>query len=336
MPLFLPSSFSRLLVLILAVLFSSCILWADEEEEDTLEETEEEASGSLKIKSQTKLCSADYYIKGGNGDKNEDKKRINIGIGEEITFLLVGKQKGSIKELKWNIEGDGFKKTNLDQFTGNLKISLIAKNDLKKDTTAKIKAETSEGFQTAITINIKVPNKIEGKKYTGTFEGSDGQSINVSDYKIPAGRHGVIGFIEVTLSPTDVSFKNINVIEKDGGLQWKGKDNGKPKPALASNHTGNGAGKIARIQDKNTFYDCVSELEDTIVVLDTIRKTNENPQEFWWVCNAHVYLKDQKKDLFQLGTTNQEFYIEAFLKEIATKTIIKKFNVTFERNSNDG
>ncbi|WP_290505332.1 hypothetical protein, partial [Akkermansia sp.] len=165
---------------------------------------------------------------------------------------------------------------------------------------------------------------------------SDGQSINVSDYKIPAGRHGVIGFIEVTLSPTDVSFKNINVIDKDGGLQWKGKDNGKPKPALASNHTGNGAGKIARIQDKNTFYDCVSELEDTIVVLDTIRKTNENPQEFWWVCNAHVYLKDQKKDLFQLGTTNQEFYIEAFLKEIATKTIIKKFNVTFERNSNDG
>lgn len=163
MPLFLPSSLSRLLVLILAVLFSSCILWADEEEEDTLEETEEEASGSLKIKSQTKLCSADYYIKGGNGDKNEDKKRINIGIGEEITFLLVGKQKGSIKELKWNIEGDGFKKTNLDQFTGNLKISLIAKNDLKKDTTAKIKAETSEGLQTAITINIKVPNKIEGK-----------------------------------------------------------------------------------------------------------------------------------------------------------------------------
>ena len=80
MPLFLPSSLSRLLVLILAVLFSSCILWADEEEEDTLEETEEEASGSLKIKSQTKLCSADYYIKGGNGDKNEDKKLSLIHI----------------------------------------------------------------------------------------------------------------------------------------------------------------------------------------------------------------------------------------------------------------
>ena len=32
------------------ILFSSVFLWADEEEEDTLEETEEEATGPLQIK----------------------------------------------------------------------------------------------------------------------------------------------------------------------------------------------------------------------------------------------------------------------------------------------
>ena len=95
-----PLSFiSRLSSLILMVLFSSVVLWADEEEEDTLEETEEEATGPLQIKQQTALCSADYYIKGGTGDKEEDRKRKNIGIGEKITFLLVGKPKGAIKEI---------------------------------------------------------------------------------------------------------------------------------------------------------------------------------------------------------------------------------------------
>ena len=39
MPLTPPSFLSRLSILILMILFSSVFLWADEEEEDTLEET---------------------------------------------------------------------------------------------------------------------------------------------------------------------------------------------------------------------------------------------------------------------------------------------------------
>ena len=47
MPLTPPSFLSRLSILILMILFSSVFLWADEEEEDTLEETEEEAKEAL-------------------------------------------------------------------------------------------------------------------------------------------------------------------------------------------------------------------------------------------------------------------------------------------------
>ena len=59
-----------------------------------MKETEEESYGPLRIKSQTRLCSADYYIKGGKEEsREEDRKRKNIGIGENISFLLIGKPK---------------------------------------------------------------------------------------------------------------------------------------------------------------------------------------------------------------------------------------------------
>lgn len=87
-------SFLRLLSFFLAVSFSCSLLWAANEPDDDLEETEEESYGPLQIKSQTRLCSADYYIKGGiEKDREEDRKRKNIGIGENISFLLIGKPK---------------------------------------------------------------------------------------------------------------------------------------------------------------------------------------------------------------------------------------------------
>lgn len=329
-------SFFRLLFCFLVVSFSCSLLWAENEPDDDIEETEEESYGPLQIKSRTELCSADYYIKeGGEKDREEDRKRKNIGVGEKITLLLIGKPKGNIEELVWSIKGDGFQQTDTNPFKGSQKITLTAKSDLTEDTSATITAETSEGIQATIIIHIKVPSKIEGKKYTGTFEGSDGKPIDASKYKLPKGRHGLIGFIEITLSPTNVSFKNIYVIERDKGLEWSGKEMGTRAPALASGHTGHGVDKAMKIKDKNTFYDCVSEINDLIFVLNAIRESQQNPQEFWWVCKSHMYLKDTGKDHLLLGTTNQEFSIEALFNQGATKTTIKKFNVTFERNSND-
>lgn len=93
-------SFFRLLFCFLVVSFSCSLLWAENEPDDDMEETEEEAYGPLQIKSQTRFCSADYYIKGGSEqDKEDDRKRKNIGVGENISFLLIGKPKGNIKEL---------------------------------------------------------------------------------------------------------------------------------------------------------------------------------------------------------------------------------------------
>ena len=321
------------LVSFLGILYSCNNLLANDNNDD-LEETEQEASASLKIKSQTQLCSADYYIKKGL-DKEEDRKRTDIGIGEKITFLLVGKPKGDIKELTWNIKGNGFEETKADLLKGSQKISLIAKKSLTKDTNVQIVAQTSEGKEAKISINIKVPTKIEAKKFSGEIETEDGNDkVDTKKIKFPKGKYGLIGFIELTLLPTNVSFKKINAVERDGGLEWPERDNNSKKPVLASAHTGHGVNKIVRIRDKNNLYDMVAETGDTVVNLNAIRKSGVNPQNFWWICKKYINLKEENKDTISLGKTNQIFNIEA-IKMSITITIVK-FGLEFKRNSDEG
>ncbi len=325
MLLTLLSFLSRLSILVLMTLFSSVFLWA---EEDTLEETEE-ATGPLQIKQQTALCSADYYIRGGTGDKEEDRKRKNIGIGEKITFLLVGKPKGTIKELKWDIEGDGFKQVNNEQLQGELKIALTAKEDLEKDATAKIKAETSEGQKAEITINIRIPKKLKKEKFEGIIDMGDGNPISTDMFQFSKGEHGLLGFIQLTLSPTNVSFKKIKIIERDGGLMWEGKNSKPPKtkPELANEHkTCNLAGSVG---NKNHFYDMVGDNRLIEEIIETIKNSKYNPQKFWFVCKLYVHKgqggegsrkrsEEQVKKLKQLSMrelkiliNNGESFIEA-------------------------
>ena len=224
------SSF-RFLFCCLAVFSGVVPLWASDGPDDDMKETEEEACGPLQIKSQTELCSADYYIKGGSEqDKEDDRKRKNIGIGENISFLLIGKPKGNIEEITWNIKGEGFQQTDTNPFKGSQQITLTAKKDLTKDARVTITAKTGEDKEAKITVNIRIPKKITEEKYEGHMDLGDGFSANTADFKIPKGEHGVWGFVKVTLFPTDVSFKGVKVIERDGGLMWEGKNGTPPRP----------------------------------------------------------------------------------------------------------
>lgn len=310
---------------------------ADDPDNDDLEETEEEAFGPLQLKTQTELCSADYYIKEkGEKDKKEDRERKNIGIGEQISFLLIGKPKGNIKELEWNIKGDGFDQESTDSFKGSQKITLTARKNLTENTNATITVKTSEGQQASVTINIKIPKKITGKKFEGIIDLGNGNSIHTDLFKPKKGEHGFLKFIQVTISPTDVSFKKLKVIERDGDLMWPGKPQ-KKQPPLAEKHmTCNVAGPI---EDKNNFYDMVGDNREIGFILDTIQQSKQNPQKFWFVCNFHIHLGEggpgsEKEDSLFIGQEEQTYHIEA-LDSSTTKTIVKKFNLTFQRNSNE-
>lgn len=333
-------SFFWLLCCFLAASFSFSFLGAADEKDDDIEETEEESYEPLRIKSRTELCSADYYIKGGGEeDKEEDRKRKNIGVGENITLLLIGKPKGNIEELTWNIKGDGFLQTDTNPFKGSQKITLTARKDLTKDARVTVTAKTSGGKQAKITVNIRVPKKTAKVKHEGQMDLGHGFSANTADFKIPKGEHGVLGFIKVTLFPTNVSFKEIRIIERDGGLMWDGK-NGKPpqpKPELAMEHAT--CNIAAPIQDKNNFYDMMGDTREKQEVLQTIRDSGHNPQIFWFVCNFHIHCGEggkgsEQEDSIFLGRTNQKYHIEA-VDQNTTKTVVEKFGITFKRTSDE-
>ena len=164
-------SFFRFLLCCLAIFSGVAPLLASNGQNDDMKETEEESYGPLRIKSQTRLCSADYYIKGGKEEsREEDRKRKNIGIGENISFLLIGKPKGNIKELTWSIKGDGFQQTDTESFKGSQQITLTAKEDLTKDARVTITARTSEDKEAKITVNIRIPKKITKEKYEGQMD----------------------------------------------------------------------------------------------------------------------------------------------------------------------
>ena len=216
---------------------------------------------------------------------------------------------------------------------------MTAKEDLTKDARVTITARTSEDKEAKITVNIRIPKKITKEKYEGQMDLGDGFSANTADFKIPKGEHGVWGFIKVTLFPTDVSFKGVKVIERDGGLMWEGKNGTppRPQPELAAEHVT--CNMAAPIQDKNNFYDMVGDNRNIEEVLETIRRSKHNPQQFWFVCNFHIHWGkggkgSEQQDSIFLGTTNQKYRIEA-IDQNTTKTVVEKFGITFTRTSNE-
>ena len=82
-------------------------------------------------------------------------------------MLLIGKSKGNIEEITWDIKGEGFQQTDTNTFKGSQQITLTAKKDLTKDTRVTITAKTDEGKEAKITVNIRIPKKITKEKYEG-------------------------------------------------------------------------------------------------------------------------------------------------------------------------
>ena len=61
---------------------------------------------ALEIKSETTLCSADFYIakeQGKDVDEKTDKERKKLGMGEDVLLTLTGKPKGDVSQLQWKI-----------------------------------------------------------------------------------------------------------------------------------------------------------------------------------------------------------------------------------------
>ena len=61
----------------------------------------------------------------------------------------------------------------------------------------------------------KFLQRIEAKKFSGEIETEDGNDkVDTKKIKFPKGKYGLIGFIELTLLPTNVSFKKLTLLSE--------------------------------------------------------------------------------------------------------------------------
>lgn len=235
-------------------------------------------TGALSIESETTLYSADYYIK---GEENEDdKKRSSIGIGESFTLTLTGKPMGDIEKLTWEfVSGKELvEESEEDKHKGKTKITLTARKDLKPDqlknqSSIELKVITSEGRTVTMQNPITVFSPT-GMTATHRGAGTPEAGCNNRGATQPSAQ------LVVTLQPTNVSFKNIKIIERD-----LGSDPDNPRKTLDTGHIGHGVDDVIEIDKANRFED---HLRGTVAHQD-IQRIHILPQDWKWKCSWRVH-----------------------------------------------
>lgn len=191
----------RTFMMIVSICMNINIIHADEIEPDT---------GELEITSKTVLNSVICLVK--KRDKEEDKKRTDVGIGEEVKLSLGGKRLGDIdkESIKWFLDDKCKDMAVLDMNNENpLKANLKVSNKIKNncDLTVKVKTNINEK-PVEKKFKILVPNDIKG--FSSGFR--------VPGYPVDGARDknlvGASSEIVIVVHPLTVSFQELGLIEK--------------------------------------------------------------------------------------------------------------------------
>ena len=260
---------------------------------------------ALEIKSETTLCSADFYIakeQGKDVDEKTDKERKKLGMGEDVLLTLTGKPKGAVSQLQWKItKGEALaslpKKTE-----GKAKVVLTVNKRIQKKGEVEVTVTTSEGLEKTIAFEILVPTKLTAAVPVKSSLPSDPNIVVVA------------ADVKLTVEPTEVSFKNIKLIERDEGLTYVMPD---PPPdpqkgeiKLGVPHTGHGCNDARIIVLNNSFIDQVIYAAYYNAVWGA-----RLPQEWLWTCGWKVHdgnggEKSTGDDILQVETVEQRFKAE--------------------------
>lgn len=164
---------------------------------------------SLYIESKTGVASAQCIIDGENED--DDKKRTDVGIGEEVELTLTGKRFKEVDpaSIEWILEPDNLadiKKSDKEENQATLKIH----KDITQDTTLNVRVKTSLDEELPerepSVFHILVPSEIKAEHTGERIEScaQDGEKDNP----------GASSILDLTLHPLSVSFSNIAFIER--------------------------------------------------------------------------------------------------------------------------
>ncbi len=204
-----------------------------------------------------------------------DRIRTRFAPGESVILTLKGKDviMGNPNLIKWEI------------LSGSDNITIISPRPIGKSITAKIntfiqnpnntiiiKVTTEYEFSTSITLTPVLPDK----NLKGIIKSSyhSNNETNTSNIEISHPTSVWIDKTEllVTITPTDVNFSKLYVIEKDAGII------GNPPSEYATPHTPNTT--PIRITDRNLFGDVLSAQPRSI---ELFNRTGL-PQTWAWDC----------------------------------------------------
>lgn len=280
---------------------------------------------ALEIKSETTLCSADFYIareQGKDVDEKTDKERKKLGMGEDVVLTLAGKPKGDISQLRWKVTKGESLATLPQKTEGHEEVTLTVSKRVEKKGEVEVTVTTSEGLEKTITFEILVPTKLTAAIPVKSSLPSDPNIVVVA------------ADVKLTVEPTEVSFKNIKLIERDGGLTYVMPD---PPPdpqkgeiKLGVPHTGHGCNDARIIELNNSFIDQVAYA----AYYNTIWGA-KLPQEWFWTCDWKVHDGDGGKesandDIFQVGTVEQRFKVE-YRKFEAMDGVIQEVQIAIRK-----
>ena len=306
-------------------------------------------SGALRIETQADALSAEYGLKvirrEDPGKPEDDKKRKALGIGEIVTLTLTGKPMGKIDELTWSfLKGKSLVRAmEANELKGETEISITVKPDLtprqlKANSFIQLKVTTSEGR----TVNMDAPFQVFFPKgITGMHEGNGTSIGNPNNNSATSASMKLI----LQLSPDNVNFSNIKIIERDDGSVPE------PKVSLDPGHEGAGCDVVIETDNVNRVIgtDHISggfhhhTIHDDRTNPDGIHKL---PQTCYWKCSFQVHNGEggpdsKSEDRGQIGNIiKQKFDYSRTIQSTPTRLIVysakvSKFSCSVERTSTD-
>ncbi len=294
------------------------------------------ANEVLRIESQAAEYSAQIYIqeeeKGSvpEKEKENDQKRKKLGIGETVILTLVSDKPqliGDPSQIEWTIE-EGENLAFFEDRDKSETTTLIIRKDISAGGPITIKATTEEGREAKIELSAVIPERISAKHRRKSDDRNNpdfnkrGMIIEGMPEDGEQNMAGASAYLELTFLPTDVSFQNIQIIERDGGcLPAPAEDN------LVTVHTPNP--EPAELDRKNRMFDRIGTQRSVAV----LKRYVKWPQKWSWKCNWNMFVEG--KDVATIQTENQFFSYDwvLFLEEAITT--ISKFGCSVSRSTEE-
>lgn len=293
----------------------------------------DEESSSLKITSYTENNSADINIQEEkdkeNGTntvtdemKNKDYERSTVGTGEVILLTLEGKNIGNPQKVTWTItegkEYASFLSTRArSSNSGSATTTLVIGPTATSNCSVIVEAKNEFEEKATKSFSICVPSRIVGQHILNPQTKKRG--VPMPNYPQDGNTQvaGASAILDITVQPTNVSFKGIGIKESDLGT------------SDGSSHTPNpnsvSLDKLNRIKDnigqKQAVANAISDLEEA-----------GKPISFWWKCGFKTNLEHN------LGIYMQEMKYELLIDKNGkyVKVSVSKFSCAVNRTTNPG